>query len=166
MPFFIDSSSDRNKKEYLNKKQKIQKMDKPKLYKRIPDFFRKILEGSSIKPPEVCRKAFEQSFSDASNVEWHKRGSCFEAIFYKENLEHIALFDTHGNLTEYKQFIPEGFLPETLREKAELKGEIMNRLIRNKGNTIEYEIIVRDKALFRYQLTFSDVGQLLEDKRL
>ncbi len=141
-------------------------MEKPKLYKRIPDFFRKILEGSIIKPPEACLTTFEQSFSNSSNIEWNKRGSQYEAIFYKDKLEHIAIFDAEGNLAEYRQFIPEGFLPEMLRQKAELKGEIMNRLIRNKGNTIEYEIIVRDKSLHRYQLTFSDVGLLLEEKKL
>lgn len=141
-------------------------MAKPKLHKRIPDFFRKILEGSKIKPPEACLNAFEQSFANSINIEWSKRGSQFEAIFYKENLEHIALFDADGILVEYRQFIPEGFLPEMLKQKAEMKGEIMNRLIRNKGNSLEYEIIVRDKDLYRYQLTFSDVGQLLEDKKL
>ncbi len=90
--------------------------------------------------------------------------SYYEAIFYKENLEHIAHFDLSGNLTEYKLFLPKEFLPEAIKSYLESKGEIMNVVLNNKGNCIEYEAIVRDKNLTRSLILLSDLGKILEEK--
>jgi hypothetical protein len=42
----------------------------------------------------------------------------------------------------------------------------MNSLMRNKGNKVEYEVIVRDKQLNRNQITISDLGRVIENRRL
>jgi len=47
-----------------------------------------------------------------------------------------------------------------------LKGEIMNAVLRNKGNRLEYEIIYRDATLTRFLITLSDLGAVLEEKKL
>lgn len=132
----------------------------------MKDFLKKVFQGTGISPTKVCLKAFNQNFENALNVEWYNKEDYFEAIFYKDNLEHIAMFDKAGNLIEYKLYLPEGYLPEPIKNKVEAKGEIMNALMRNKGNMVEYEVIVRDKALNRYVMTLSDVGNLHEEKKL
>ena len=70
------------------------------------------------------------------------------------------------SLLEYKIYLPIGYLPENLNKIVKEKGEIMNVIMRNKGNIIEYEVIVRDKALIRYLIILSDVGELIEENKV
>jgi len=132
----------------------------------MSDFLRRMVEGNGISPSEVCLKSFNQNFEDAINVEWVKKANCFEAIFYKNNLEHIAIFSRSGILNEYRLNIPSDYLPETIKNFVSARGEIMNTVIRNKGNMIEYEVIVRDKELKRHLINFSDIGRIIEEKKL
>lgn len=132
----------------------------------MDDFLKKIIDGNSVTPSDVCLNAFKQKFGDALNVDWYEKGEFFEAIFYKEKIEHIAIFDLEGTLIEYKTYLPEGYLPESIKSIAETKGEIMSSVMRNKGNRIEYEIIVRDASLTRYLITLTDMGSLIEEKML
>jgi len=124
------------------------------------------MEGSGITPSAVCLQAFNQNFENAINVEWFHKKKYFEAVFYKDSLEHIAMFSLNGDLIEYMLYLPEGYLPESIKAKVELKGEIMNTVLRNKGNRLEYEIIYRDTALIRFLMVLSDIGAVLEEKKL
>ena len=132
----------------------------------MKDFLRKVTRGNGVSPSKICLHAFYQNFKDAINVDWYNRDGYYEAIFYKENLEHIAIFSLTGSLIEYKLYLPEGFLPLPIKNMAETMGEIMNAVMRNKGNMVEYEIIVRDDKLNRHLITLSDIGILLEEKIL
>ncbi|MBC8321069.1 MAG: hypothetical protein H8E34_10130 [Bacteroidetes bacterium] len=130
------------------------------------DFLKKVLKGNGISPSRVCLQAFNHNFENAVNVEWYNKKNYLEAIFYKDNIEHIAIFNLNGNLIEYKLFLPEGYLPASIIKIVEAKGEIMNAVMRNKGNMVEYEIIVRDGKLNRHLITLSDIGILIEEKIL
>jgi len=130
------------------------------------NFIKNLISGNGTTPPDECLSALRCCFEHAINVEWFDKGDWYEAIFYNDNMEHIALFSAQGTLLEYKQFLPDGFLPEILKTTAEARGEIMNAVLINKGHKIEYEIIVRDSLLKRYSLTLSDTGKLLEEKLL
>lgn len=130
------------------------------------DFLKKVIEGSDNSPSTICLEAFNQNFQDAVNIDWYKRDDYYEAIFYKDSLEHIANFDFSGNLIEYKLFLPDGFLPESIKTIAESKGEIMNSVMKNKGNSLEYEIIIRDENLKRYLLHLSDLGKVIDEIKL
>lgn len=132
----------------------------------MEDFFNKVLGGNSGSPPEDCLNSLQMNFPDAINVEWYGKSDHFEAIFYKNNFEHIAIFSEEGALTEYRVYITEDFLPELHRSVAYSKGELMNIVMRNKGNSIEYEIIVRDTALNRYMVVLSDIGTITEERKL
>jgi len=133
----------------------------------MEDFLKKVIEGTGIKPSEVVLQSLNHNFNNFTNVEWYDKGECVEAIFYKDKLEHIAKFDLKGSLIEYRIYLPKGYLPENLKEIVTAKGgEIMNVIIRNKGNSIEYEVIIRDKELSRYLIRLSEVGGLLEKKKL
>ncbi len=130
------------------------------------DFFRKVFEGNGVSPSDVCQQAFNQNFENAIKVEWFKRKNIYEAVFYQNNLEHIAMFSLTGVLKEYRLNIPESYLPENIKEIVSLKGEIMNSVMRNKGNMMEYEVIIRDKELNRHLITILDIGRIIEERRL
>jgi len=130
------------------------------------DFLRKVVKGTGVSPSAVCRQSFAENFTDAINVEWNETDGSYEAIFYKYNLEHIALFSMEGMLMEYRKKLPAEFLPEAIKRLALSKGEIMNALMYNKGNSLEYELIVRDHGLRRYLLLISDEGELKEERML
>lgn len=132
----------------------------------MEDFLKNVIEGNSITPPKVCLHSFNHNFNNAINVDWFDRKTYFEAVFYKDNLEHIATFDISGNLIAYKLFLPQEFLPEAIKSYLESKGEIMNIVLNNKGNRIEYEAIVRDANLIRYLILLTDLGKLIEEKKL
>ncbi|MFO7669682.1 MAG: hypothetical protein R6W31_08500 [Bacteroidales bacterium] len=130
------------------------------------DFLKRMVEGNGVTPSEVCLKSLNQNFEDAINVEWFKKDNCFEAIFYKNNREHIAIFSSSGILNEYRLNIPPDYLPEIIKNFVSTRGEIMNSVIRNKGNMIEYEVIFRDKELNRHLINLSDIGRIIEEKKL
>jgi len=124
------------------------------------------MKGTGISPSVVCQQSFAENFTDAINVEWNETDGSYEAIFYRYNLEHIALFSLEGMLMEYRKKLPAEYLPEPIKNLALARGEIMNAVMNNKGNLLEYELIVRDKGLTRYLLLISDEGELKEERVL
>ena len=132
----------------------------------MKDFIKKVIEGNRISPSEVCGQSFNDNFADAINVEWLSKEGNYEAIFYKNSLEYIALFSLLGVLLEYRQNLPPEYLPEPIKKLALSRGEIMNAVLKNKGNMLEYELIVRDKLLKRHLIVITDMGVLKEEKAL
>ncbi|QSE96492.1 hypothetical protein [Fulvivirga lutea] len=126
----------------------------------------KALIKQGINPPKACAKAFEEQFNGSTSVEWFEQGAVYEAIFYKDDLEHIALFHKNGQLIEYRRTVPQGFLPHSIRQLILEKGEIMNRVLLNRGNEILYEVIYRDSDHVRFMILLTDLGQVIEHKKL
>lgn len=125
-----------------------------------------IIDGNRIQPPEMCQKIFKDNFPASVNIDWFEREHYFEAVFYKDNIEHIAIYSKTGNLQEYKMILTIGLLPESIKSKLEEMGEIMNALLINKGNSINYEAIVRDKDLKRYLVLLTNLGKIISTTRL
>ena len=117
-------------------------------------------------PSEKCLFTFNRCFEGAINVEWFEKGKYYEAIFYKNDIEYIALFDLSGSLIEYRQNLTFDYMPEKIKKIVESKGELMNYVLRNKGNMIDYEVIYRDDALNRYLLIITDSGKIFREKKL
>ena len=132
----------------------------------MKDFAKKIIDGNRVTPPEICLPAFHENFPGAINVDWFIRGKHFEAIFYKDSIEHIARYDKKGKLEEYKMTLTPSLLPELIKNKLEMKGEIMNVLLINKGNCLNYEAIIRDENLNRHLVLFSNLGKILSENAL
>jgi hypothetical protein len=129
-------------------------------------FLKNIFKGNGVLPSDACLQSFNDNFPDAINVEWYSKDGYYEAIFYRNTQEYIASFNLTGVLLEYRQNILIEFLPELIKNIALEKGEIMNSVLKNKGNTLEYELIVRHKSLKRQLIVFSDIGDILEEKFL
>ncbi|HNW49866.1 MAG TPA: hypothetical protein PKH79_02215 [Prolixibacteraceae bacterium] len=130
------------------------------------NFLSKIFGDTILSPPDAVKNSLKERFPSVINVEWNKNGDNFEAIFYKDSIECIANFDRSGTLIEYKMFLSEDFLPQNIKTTMVGKGEIMNAVMSNKGNSITYEIIYRDKELIRYVMIFNEIGVVLEEKVL
>jgi len=132
----------------------------------MEDLVKKVIEGDGCIPPKVCTDAIESKFSNALNVEWHARDEYYEAVFYKNNLEHVAVFTQSGVLSEYKLMLPEDYLPGKITDIIKTRGEIMSAVLRNKGNALEYEVIIIDNNLKRIMMIFSEQGKILTSKEL
>lgn len=129
-------------------------------------FLKKVIQGQGVEPTSVCLEAFKQNFKHSVNVEWFDKGDYFEVIFYKDHIEHIAIFHKNGILKEYKLYLPNECLPEKIKIFMESKGEIMNSVMKNKGNRIEYEVIYRDLDLNRFIVLLTDLGDIMDERKL
>ena len=127
---------------------------------------KRIFGGSEIKPPEKCRRSLHSNFEGARNIDWFRIGSTYEAVFYKNNIEHIAVFSSSGSLEEYKMYLPFDFLPGPIRNELEQRGEIMNIVLVNKRNSIIYEAIYRDSDLNRFLILLTEFGKVIIEKPL
>jgi hypothetical protein len=127
---------------------------------------KKIIEGSGVKPPKNLTDTLKKNFKGVINAEWLKHNENYEAIFYKEGIEHIALFASDGTLTEYKMFVPDGYLPEMIRQTLIQKGEIMNTVLINRGNAVSYEVIIRNDHHQRYLFLVTSMGKVIEERQL
>ncbi len=63
-------------------------------------------------------------------------------------------------------FLPEGFLPGNIIDIVRKKGELMNAVMINKGNSITYEIIFRDTDLVRSVMLLNEKGVIQEERLL
>jgi hypothetical protein len=124
------------------------------------------IKNEGVKPPQECLNALDKNFSGAVGVEWFEESRHFEAVFYKDELEYIALFNSNGVLLEYRRIVPQGYLPHAVRHFILKKGEIMNRVLLNRGNEVLYEIIYRDADNKRFMVLLTDLGDIREEKVL
>ncbi len=133
----------------------------------VKNFFLKIISGSkgtAIPPP--VREAFNQQFDNPLNTEWSKVEDHYEAVFYKDELEHIARYKATGNFINLKVNLHLSAVPARVQETAQTHGELMNAIAIHENDLIEYELIVRDEELVRYFLLVSANGKVIDKERL
>jgi len=132
----------------------------------MENYFKKILNDDSITPPETISRALHDNFKNPVWIEWFIRGDQYEAIFYADNTEHIALLDKNGILLSFRINLPSLLLPLPIADQIERHGELMNSILQNTKGIIEYEVIVRDSKLVRYIINFDQKGTLLNKSEL
>jgi len=125
-----------------------------------------LAHANSVTPPKYIATSFAGNFPHAVNAEWHLMEAGFEAVFFENNLETIALFNKYGALTETRKNLLTGEMPEKVAEAAANQGEVMNVIMVSKKNQIDYEIIYRDKHLNRFLLLLSSDGTILKNAQL
>jgi len=126
----------------------------------------KIFKFSSVSLPEAVKDAFLKKFGDSINVEWLHSDDFYEAIFYLEDIEYIAHFDSAGKLINLKKNLPIHGTPEHIKQKAALHGELMNVIEIIEEEIVGYELIVRDETLIRYSLLLNERGGLIQKNKL
>ncbi|CAM3601613.1 PepSY-like domain-containing protein [Zobellia roscoffensis] len=65
--------------------------------------------------PAVVKSAFEDTFSNATDVEWETIGESYNVDFDMETVEYEALYEASGTLTNYKYDIAASELPEAVK---------------------------------------------------
>jgi len=133
----------------------------------VTNFFRKILRGSKgTNIPQAVKEAFIKQFDDPLNIEWIKTDNHYEAVFYKDELEHIASYKNNGEFLNLKVNMQLDTVPELIRTTANVHGELMNAIAIQEQDAVRYELIVRDEELTRYFLLLSSSGEVIEKEKL
>lgn len=127
------------------------------------EFHERFIAGTGIDPPREVSEAFQKLFREVVNLEWYNTGEGYEAVFYQEEVEHLALFDKEGKFMMYKLYLPEMLLPERILSGIREQGEIMNAVLTNRKHCIRYELIVKDNLQRRKMLVLSEMGKVLEE---
>jgi hypothetical protein len=123
--------------------------------------------GNYPKPvPKPVRDKLEKQFPDAINIEWELKKNDYEAIFYLNDIEHIAHISPAGELTEYKKNLWPEELPEAIAAKSAERGEVMNSIATFRSGACFYEVIIRDTGFKRKLLLFDEAGNLLNTEKL
>jgi hypothetical protein len=126
----------------------------------------KIFKFSSVSVPDKVTNSFFEKFGDSLNVEWLKTDDFYEAIFYREEIEHIAHFDSTGKLLNLKRNLPINTTPEHIKRKATDHGELMNVIEISEDEIVGYELIIRDAELIRFSLLLNENGGLIQKNKL
>lgn len=132
----------------------------------MSDFLKRFLKGNSHPAPDFSMKIFHEKFPHAINTEWIAKNGGYEAVFYIDTVEHIAEFTMYGELLSYKMFLPKEYLPGIIKTDLEERGEIMNVVLINNGNSIFYEAIIRVEKKIRKLIILTDMGRLMEERKL
>jgi hypothetical protein len=126
----------------------------------------KIFNFSNVSLPIAVKDSFFEKFGDSINVEWLHSDDFYEAIFYLEEIEHIAHFDSAGKLLNLKKNLSVLSAPEHIKRKAAEHGELMNVIEIREDEIVGYELIVRDETLIRFSLLLNEKGGLIQKSKL
>lgn len=128
--------------------------------------FAKIFTPHPKPLPKNVVTALNNSFPGAKNIEWELKKGNYEAIFYLEDVEHIALFSSDGELKEHKKNLWPNELPAKITEECNQLGEIMNAIVISKEGKQLFEVIVRDSKFKRKLYLFNEAATLLDTHKL
>lgn len=126
----------------------------------------KLFKFSNISLPIPVKNTFQNKFGESINVEWLQNDDFYEAIFYYDEIEYIARFDSLGNLINLKKNLSINSIPQHIKEKAAEHGELMNVIEISESEIVGYELIVRDQDLIRFSLLLNEKGGLIQKSKL
>jgi hypothetical protein len=133
----------------------------------VQNFLAKILAGAKETGiPKVVKQAFSNTFNAPVNTEWNQAGDAWEAIFYQDEMEHLARFQPNGELLSLKINLPLTQVPRDIQKAAQSQGELMNAIIIKNQDAVKYQLIVRNENLERYFLLLNSKGEVLEKEKL
>jgi len=101
-------------------------------------------------PPEVNEKvlkAFEQTFTSATDVVWHERENTYEARFKQSDIITRASYDKEGNLLYTTRYYGEEMLPINILTKLKKKyaGKTVYGITESaSGDEVSYHITLQD----------------------
>ena len=121
--------------------------------------FANIFKSQAKLIPGDVKKQLGKLFPKAKNIDWEVKNDIYEAIFYLNEIEHIAKFSKSGILQEYKKNLWPDELPEAIKNAGVSFGEIMNGIIIYRGDEVLYEVIIRNEKLDRFEYVFKENGE-------
>jgi hypothetical protein len=120
-----------------------------------------IFKNNTKAIPDSVKSGITLHFPQAINVEWNKIDGAYEAIFYLNEVEHIAKIADDGSLIEYKKNLWLDEVPQFIGGKINEYGEMMSAIEISAGIEKKYEIIIRKQDFNRFLLLFDNNGNLL-----
>lgn len=126
----------------------------------------KIFKFNNIALPLSVKESFSDKYGESLNVEWLQTDDFYEAIFYLDEIEHIARFDVLGKIINQKKNLPIQSTPIHIKKKATEHGELMNVIEICEDEIVGYELIVRDESLIRFSLLLNEKGGLIHKCKL
>jgi len=130
----------------------------------MDDFFKSLLRGNTEIPDEAFSVALMKFCPEAVSVEWYIDGSIHEAFFLKHGQEKIARFSEDVRLMDIKTNLHINRVPEDIRKKIEVSGEIMSSILISGDQVYRFEFVVRDKNMKREIIFTGEEGQILHRK--
>jgi hypothetical protein len=130
------------------------------------EFIVNIFRQQKKSVPSAVAGSLRVNFPSATGVEWSQPGQLFEAIFFHDNAEKIARFDSDGNLLEYRVNIPPTDIPSEVKSAVNEEFEIMNCISVFISGLTTYELIVRNRDLVRYLMVIDHRGNQVSLKTL
>jgi hypothetical protein len=128
------------------------------------NIFNIFFKNNAKSVPGVIKKELLVHFPEAINIDWTSLDTYYEAVFYLEEIEHIAKFSLEGQLLEYKKNLWLDEVPKIISSKAAEHGEMMSAIAIYAGKKVKYEIIIRKKDFNRFLLIFDNFGNLIKNK--
>ncbi len=116
--------------------------------------------------PDTVAQCLKTNFPEAINLEWETKENIFEAVFYLNEVEHIAHITPEGKLIEYKKNLWVNELPALINTEATKLGEIMNAIVIIGEEQQFFEVIIRDSNYNRKLLLFDKNGILLKTSKI
>lgn len=132
----------------------------------MKNIFSKLFKFTAVNVPQPLKDSFLKQFGDSINVEWLQSDDFYEAVFYLDEMEHIAHYDQTGKLLNLKKNLPMQEIPDHIKEKGHEHGEIMNAIEIWENEIVGYELIVRDETLIRFSLLLNEKGGLFQKTKL
>lgn len=131
------------------------------------NFLSKILAGTKMSgTPKAVKQAFAKTFNSPLNTEWNQIGDEWEAIFYIDEMENIARFQSSGELLSLKTNLPLTQAPDDIKKAVQNVGELMNVIVIKRKQTLMYQLIVRNEKLERFFMLLNSEGEVLEKEKL
>jgi uncharacterized membrane protein YkoI len=120
-------------------------------------------EQDDIKPEDVpveVRQTILNTFPNAANLEWEKKGEDYEAEFDVAAVEHTALLNAKGSLVQHKYDITEAELPEAVKaaisqQYADFRIDDADVLVKGESSFYQVEL---EKGMQENKLVFAADG--------
>lgn len=132
----------------------------------MKNIFNRLIKFSSNSIPATVKTAFLKQFGKSINTEWIQNDGFYEAIFYLDEIEHIAHYDKTGKLVNLKKNLPINKTPEHIIKKSSAHGELMNVIEIWEQEIVGYELIIRDNDLIRFSLLINADGGIIQKIKL
>jgi hypothetical protein len=130
------------------------------------NLFSKIFNVGNIQPSKQVRQSLLLRFPKARSVEWTNQTDYWEAVFYENKIEKIAKFSNDGALVEYRVNQTGNEMPDSVIKALGDQFEIMNCIGIHTSDSVQYELIVRDKTLTRFLFIFHQTGKIVRQEKL
>ena len=109
------------------------------------------LGAAATTPPEVNEKvlkAFNETFTKATDVVWHEMQNTYQASFNQSEIATRAFYDTDGNLLRTTRYYSEENLP--IHVRAKLKKKYSDKAVHGvteitEDNAVAYFVTLHDE---------------------